>query len=143
MKKIYMAGAIIDKERMAHAMTVAEAHGHKITWKWPVVKQSGPEAAIRDIRGVAEADLLIAVMDQDDYAYWGTRHEIGAAMLRRQQTDGRYQIWIVCNGGDPTAKPRDAVPKCMRTCFELTADRYFGSLPDALAALEETTPTSS
>lgn len=133
--KIYVAGAIIDKERMSILMDTLEKLGHDITWRWPNVVQSGSMAAINDIRGVGQADLLLAVLERDDYQYWGTRHEIGAAYLKREQTNGETKIWIVCNGGDPRDKSRLEIPVCMQTCFELAADRYFETIEEAVKAL--------
>jgi hypothetical protein len=135
--KLYIAGAFTDRECIKRAMSIAERYGHEITHKWPLSKQSGQDAAIADIRGVGDADMLVAVMDNDTYAYKGTRHEIGAALLRREQTGGRYKIWMVCSGGDPRGKKDEDIPECMLTCFEMTADRYFDSLDEALTALND------
>jgi hypothetical protein len=135
--KIYVAGAIMDRFELRALMTKIKNLGHVITHDWTENTQGDEKAALDDIRGVGRADLLIAVMNRDNYDYWGTRHELGAAMLRREQRPpGHFRIWIVCNGGDPRDKHVDDVPNCMRTCFEMCADRYFEDVDDVIPHLQ-------
>ena len=48
--------------------------------------------ALRDINQVTSCDVLLAIMDDDKYAYRGTNCEIGAALALKKK------IIIVCQG---------------------------------------------
>ena len=93
-----------------------------------------------DIRGVIDADLVIAVMTKDDYAYSGTKHELGAAFaLRDLKEQGLINkcplVWIISNC-DPIHDDIKDIPDCMTSCFENMADSYYTSVNDVLKVLD-------
>jgi hypothetical protein len=142
------------REELSKTMDEIRAKGHTITQDWTKsevdnIPERTAEDRIRyareDICGVVEAELVLAVMDQDDYPYQGTRHEIGATMAMKEMARRfnaavpdfmtEKQLWIVCNGGDPRDRPFEEVPNCMKCLFEYAADRYFQSVDEALSCL--------
>jgi nucleoside 2-deoxyribosyltransferase len=64
--KIYLAGKWQDRKRIAQLSKDLIELGHSITWPW-FIKESrnsvGSLCAIRDIRGVREADTCIFLFD--------------------------------------------------------------------------------
>lgn len=78
--KIYLAGKFHD-ERMPSRMAMLIEKGFHITHDWTINKDVPlVEAAILDINGVKECDIIIAVMDDEMYNYRGTFTEIGCAI---------------------------------------------------------------
>jgi nucleoside 2-deoxyribosyltransferase len=84
--KIYLAGKWSDKKENKDKMNLLIDDGHTITHDWTnneITTRNHEELqkyAILDINGVMNADVLIAVMDDPEYAYRGTFTEIGAAL---------------------------------------------------------------
>lgn len=83
--KIYLAGALKNREFIRNKMKELEQLGHQITHDWTIFEnipsiEEFPIRAINDIDGVKNADLLIVIMDDTKYAYRGTFTEIGCAL---------------------------------------------------------------
>jgi nucleoside 2-deoxyribosyltransferase len=142
--KIYLAGAWTDREQIhAHMITLVN-QGHTITHDWTsyeLVYNDKHERAKKcgraDLIGVYDADVVIALMTNDDYSYKGTRHELGAAFMLKELyikgiIDKAPLIYIVCNG-DP--RTNTVLPECMHTCFEHLADNYFSTFSEVVKAL--------
>lgn len=78
--KIYLAGKFHD-ERMPARMQALRERGFQITHDWTIDKDAPlKEAAILDINGVRDCDVVLAVMDDESYSYRGTFAEIGCAI---------------------------------------------------------------
>lgn len=78
--KVYLAGKF-DDELMPSRMSFLSVEGFIVTHDWTINKDVPlKEAAILDINGVKECDILIAVMDDESYSYRGTFTEIGCAI---------------------------------------------------------------
>lgn len=107
--KIYLAGSWADRHNMQIAMKKLIEKGHQITHDWTnneVLYNDYHDRSIRcasaDIKGVCDADIVIALMTDDNYPYKGTRHEIGAAyalreLKNRKILDKAPVVWIVSN----------------------------------------------
>lgn len=151
--QIYLAGAWVDRERLRSVMDQIEGMGHRITHDWSTYEsqwmndveprnfQRQQDCALRDINGIISADLIIAVMDKDDYPYRGTNTELGCALGLRElykNTNGEegrnIKIWIVSNG-IPGELKYEELPPAVRGIFTSTADRYFMSVSEMIKAL--------
>ena|SRR5437762_12072580 len=77
--KVYVAGKVEDKERVREIQTQLRQVGHTITLDWTTASQDSRQQALKDIRGVADADVFVGVFEED-YAYRGTLVEMGAAL---------------------------------------------------------------
>lgn len=141
--KIYVAGAWRYKDELVDVMNTLQVNGHTITHDWTGFEleyndhhDRAKKCGRADIKGVCDADVVLAVMNHDDYQYKGTRHELGAALaLRYMQPAARKPlVYIVCNADLRTCDKED-IPQCMRCCFEHLADEYFLTIEDALKAL--------
>lgn len=146
MVKLYLAGAAPARRRLGALATELRQAGHELTHDWMAVDVTSPEEAIQSAKSKADAviaaDVLLAVMDIDDYSYHSTRHEIGVALganalaeelgLKRQ-----IEIWIVNSVGDVRGLSVGERPPCMRCSFELRGDRYFQTTDEVFAALEK------
>jgi hypothetical protein len=89
--RVYLAGKYADRVDLGAKKRELEAHRCVITHDWMTYElgERGPKQlacfAAEDIRGIATADLVVAVMTDPAYAYRGTFTELGAALgLRRQ-----------------------------------------------------------
>lgn len=85
--KFYVAGKWHDKGTVQNVMREIRTGGHVVTHDWTTyeIKYTDEEermriAAAKDIEGVCDCDVLIAIMIDPDYAYRGTFTEIGAAI---------------------------------------------------------------
>lgn len=144
--KIYLAGSWEDKSNMQSAMKKLIEKGHSITHDWTTAEKEYNDyharsirCSVLDIGGVCDADLVLALMTNDNYPYKGTRHEIGAAYALRELKNRKVinkapLVWIVSNC-DPRVDSKDTLPFCMQCCFEHNADDYFRSLDEALNRL--------
>lgn len=100
--KVYLAGKFHDEE-MPSRMKELTNKGFRITHNWTTNKDVPlTEAAILDINGVIDSDIVIAVMDDESYAYRGTFTEIGCAI-------GLSKRIIIVNA-NPNAE-------CVNLCF--------------------------
>jgi nucleoside 2-deoxyribosyltransferase len=77
--KVYVASKWENKPRVKEIMTILREHGHTITYDWTECEVSNVEQAILDLRGVADADILVGVFEKDT-AYKGSLVELGAAL---------------------------------------------------------------
>ena len=77
--KIYVAGKLEDKDRVRVIQAMLRNAGHEITVDWTTNSQNSRVQAIKDLRGVADADILVAVFEKD-LPYKGTYVELGAAL---------------------------------------------------------------
>jgi hypothetical protein len=122
-KKIYIAGKYTDPN-ISNYMEFIKSRGNEITYDW--VKNLGlspPNAARNDIIGVKRCDILIAIMDDPDYAYRGTFTEIGAALA----LDKRI---IIVNPGDRSY--------CKENCLYQHPDiDHVLTFTDALDSIED------
>lgn len=137
---VYVAGASGDREMLRKVMDRLEAGGVTITHDWTTCEArdmtiaDAAECARKDINGVVNADVLLAFLTRDEYAYRGTRHEIGAMLAMKAQGNGG-EVWIVNSAGDPHEIGRDALPPSMQCCFEYMADRFFNDTEVAMKEL--------
>lgn len=105
--KVYIATKYASgKTHAANLAEYLEVHGHTITYKWWETKQTAPaerkteeSSAIghAETCGVLEADIVLAVLNDPDYAYKGTLYELGMAVGARKKT-------IVITTPDASAK---------------------------------------
>lgn len=80
MKKIYVAGRFKDENIPDYIQTLKDK-GYFITYNWTKHKELLPiYSSSHDIDGVKSCDILIAIMDDNEYAYRGTYCEIGCAL---------------------------------------------------------------
>lgn len=88
--KFYLAGKYGDRELLKEKIQEIKNLGYTPTWGWMEAETHSHEAGImgyfakKDIDGVVDADFLIVVMDDRDYAYRGTFTEIGAALALKK-----------------------------------------------------------
>lgn len=99
LKKVYVAGAWKEREAIrARIDELCKIDGVVVTHDWTRVEGSGADArtdeenaacASADIEGVRTADLVIADLTLEDYAYQGTSVEMGVAL------GCRIPIWTI------------------------------------------------
>lgn len=78
--RLYVAGSVLDRDRVRQIANILEGHGHTITFKWfDCTNDSPAERAVMDLKGVADADVLVVYM-QYDRKYRGSWVEVGAAL---------------------------------------------------------------
>ena len=77
--KIYVAGKYEEKERIREVMNILRGVGHTITVDWTEDAQNTRQQAIKDLRGVADADIYVGVFEKD-LPYKGALVELGAAL---------------------------------------------------------------
>lgn len=85
--KIYVAGKFTDPEKARSVMEQLRAVGHTITYDWTKCnKGQDPEylkiCADADLNGVRQADAVVALFLDPEYAYRGTFTEVGYALGR-------------------------------------------------------------
>ena len=140
MVRVYVAGASNDREMLRGVMDDLEKGGIEITHDWTgceareMTIAEAAECARKDIKGVVNARVVLAFLTRNEYAYRGTRHEIGAALAMKAKGHP-IDAWVVNNAGDPHELGRDALPTCMQCCFEYAADRFFTSRDEAVREL--------
>jgi hypothetical protein len=99
-KHFYLAGSFFNKSILSQRIEELEKFGHICTWNWTKVEQGERKPELmriyskNDIEGVKEAQVLIVVIDDKEYAYRGTFCEIGCALGLRKT------IYIVCPEDD-------------------------------------------
>ena len=104
--KIYVSGKYDNKPTIKKIIIQLQSLGHTITHDWTMTDVKTelqnnkdhdvyPKYAINDVIGVTQARLLIAIMDDPEYAYRGTFTEIGVALGQRAK-DKHMGIWIFC-----------------------------------------------
>lgn len=85
--KLYFAGHSKQRVRVAKLAKAAESQGHTITHRWWEVMNNPKvdycRAAIDDLRGVAECEALVAVLD-DVMISPGAHLELGYALALRK-----------------------------------------------------------
>ena len=79
--KFYVAGSWENKQGPGQLMDTLREMGHTITHDWTQyemvyndVHERSKKCAKADIKGVCDADIVVAIMTLDNYAYKGTRH---------------------------------------------------------------------
>jgi hypothetical protein len=132
---VYVAGAVTRREHINEVIeTINGIPGCHVTHNWTTVHQSNAQAAVDDIvKGVMPADVTLAILDEDDYRYKGTYHEIGAAMVMRELQGA--EVWIYSPYGDVRTKVKSTLPHSVHSCFQQAACRYFSDLEDVYVAL--------
>lgn len=90
--KFYVAGKWDDKPTARRVMREIRSGGHIVTHDWTTyeVMYTDEEermsvCAAKDIEGVRDCNILVAIMIDFDYAYRGTYTEIGAAIALRKK----------------------------------------------------------
>jgi hypothetical protein len=84
--RIYIAGKFNEKQQIREHMNKLEELGHNITHDWTSFEttktgnEKMAESAVKDLHGVLNADCLVCIMTDPDYAYRGTFSEIGAGL---------------------------------------------------------------
>ena len=92
MSRVYVAGKWEDREKVRRVQARLRALGDTITHDWTNSREIDREEALRDIEGVKQCDMLVAVLSEE-YNHRGTWVEIGAALAL-----GR-PVYIIGNGG--------------------------------------------
>ena len=77
--KCYVASKWEEKERARQVMFELVEHGHSITFDWTTNAKFTTEGALRDVRGVLDADVLVCVLEKD-LPYRGALLEWGIAL---------------------------------------------------------------
>lgn len=77
--KVYVASKFEEKERVREVMNLLRAVGHEITHDWTQVEQFTRLAAMKDLRGVTDADVLVGIFEKP-LKYKGAYVELGAAL---------------------------------------------------------------
>ena len=84
--KLYVAGKYADRDDIHDKIVALRKLGYKVPNDWTVVEQgdrsypSLAEYAKFDADGVLDADIVVAFLQDPDYAYRGTYFEIGCAV---------------------------------------------------------------
>ena len=76
--KIYIATAFTNVERYHEVKDKLEQLGHEITFDWTESKVADRKAATDDVRGVADANIVIGIFEEE-YVYKGAIFELGFA----------------------------------------------------------------
>ena len=120
--KVYLAGKFHD-EQMPSRMAMLIKKGFHITHDWTIDKDVPMrKAAVLDINGVKECDIIIAIMDDETYSYRGTFTEIGCAIA----LDKRI---IIVNTNDDS--------ECTNLCFYHHPQiEHCGSFTEACSLIE-------
>jgi nucleoside 2-deoxyribosyltransferase len=127
--KIYVAGKWSDKKIIQSAMDCFKLLGHQITYDWTqneTQTRSSEELskfAYLDMKGVMDADLLIAIMNDEKYEYRGTFTEIGGAIATGKK------IFIYC--------PKDNYYCCTNCFFHHPNIKHYQLWNDLLIDLEK------
>ncbi len=86
--KVYVAGKFTEAKRIREVQAAVVAAGHSISFDWtknkyeegrPMHLQAMHFAEL-DVKGVADADCVVAVLEDPVYEYRGTFTEIGIAI---------------------------------------------------------------
>jgi len=87
MVKIYVAGKWSDKDSIGTRIRTLESLGYEITHNWTEIEDGLnyteselAHLASWDIQGVCDADLVIFLFEDGQYAYRGTYTEFGCAI---------------------------------------------------------------
>lgn len=85
-RHFYLAGSYQGRQDLKPLIGDLMARGYECTWNWPEAEVHGQDHttmghfAAKDIQGVLDADVVVAVVDDPSYAYRGTFTEIGCAL---------------------------------------------------------------
>jgi len=85
-RHFYLAGAYRARDTLVSYIDSLKALGYECTFNWAACEAHSDDHeqmgyfASKDIDGVANADVVVAIMDDKDYAYRGTFTEIGCAL---------------------------------------------------------------
>ena len=98
--KFYLAGKFSEGKDLLKYVNILESIGHECTHKWMEFEgATREEKAINDVKGVHNADYLIAFLTDDTYKYRGTLCEVGVALglntLARAAHCQNIKIYIV------------------------------------------------
>lgn len=92
--KVYVAGSWDDRWNGPYFVADRlKQYGFEITYEWWFDNECGPDKAARDLQGVRDADILVAVMYPWN-TYRGTYVEIGYALALGKQ------VYILGSGAD-------------------------------------------
>jgi hypothetical protein len=92
----YLAGSFFKKELLGNYIDELEKLGHKCSWNWTKVEQGEriPELMAtyskNDLKGVKNADIVVAIINDKDYAYRGTFCELGYALACGKR------VYVIC-----------------------------------------------
>ena len=127
----YVAGSYPGRGAIPPYIDSLSALGYQCTWDWTSAEahssnheQMGFFAA-KDIEGVMNADVLIAIIDNKDYAYRGTFTEIGCALGLG------IPVVVFC------PHPHDEVYARSNCFFCHPAIRHVSTWDEAIQAVEE------
>lgn len=141
---VYVAGCFHTRETEAVPLMnyIRDELGGTITHDWTSYEleyhdwfDRSQRCAEADVRGVLEADVMVALLTQPDYPYKGTRTEMGVAMGARYVNPAKApKLWVL-GSVDPSKVHKDKVPDVLKTCFTALVDRFFTSMEDLKDAL--------
>lgn len=77
--KVYVASKWENKRRVREVMGMLELSGHEITYDWTHQEVDTRTQAIRDLRGVVDADVYVGIFEEEA-SYKGALVEMGAAL---------------------------------------------------------------
>jgi nucleoside 2-deoxyribosyltransferase len=94
MPSVYVAGAFVHKPTVQVVQSTLRKIGYTITLDWTLSENDNGganpdllrEFSRRDMQGVRDADVVVAVFNDPVYAYRGTFAELGAALALRKPT---------------------------------------------------------
>lgn len=127
MSAVYVAGMWGAKAHIKGMMNDVTTRGHRITHDWTSFETELDGAAKlalnaeKDIAGVAQCDVFVAIMDDEHYPYRGSFTELGCALGLKKR------VIIVCPS---------QTASCRTNCFfHHPAIEHVSSWEDALASL--------
>lgn len=92
--RIYLDGKYADSSEHDKKMVQLGAMGHEITHNWTKNEElflnDKASISIANINGVKNADILIIIMDDENYAYRGTFVELGVALACNKK------VFVLC-----------------------------------------------
>ena len=101
-KTFYMIGKFSTKDDIAKRIKIVEDMGLKVTHNWTLKENwtcPKSEQVENDIKGVIDADIVIAIINNPNYHYRGSFSEIGAAIASGKTV---YLITDNCEKGSVT-----------------------------------------
>ena len=91
--RIYVATKWERRDRAKGLIQQLIAAGHTITYDWTAQEQDSPRQAVADLHGVATADVVV-ILAEEDLPYRGTYVELGVALALD------IPVWLIGHGLD-------------------------------------------
>ena len=130
-RRFYLAGCYKDRETLVPCIDSLSAIGYECTFNWAACEPPSKDNdtmidfASKSIEGVVSADVLVAVLNDKDYAYHDTFTEIGCALGLG------IPVIVYC------PYPHDQVYVQTNCFFRHPAIRHVSAWDEATQAIEE------